>query len=78
MNIFTLFLQVAVFFSPNYGGPDCTKEIIAELSAASNTVYVQAYNFTSEDIGAALVAAKKRGVDVRVIVDRVSGSQKGE
>ncbi len=56
-----------VCFTP---GENCTGEIVDALSAARHTVYVQAYSFTSQPIAGALVAAKKRGVDVRVILDK--------
>jgi phosphatidylserine/phosphatidylglycerophosphate/cardiolipin synthase-like enzyme len=59
--------QYHVCFTP---GQDCTAEIVDALSEARHSVYVQAYSFTSQPIAGALVAAKKRGVDVRVILDK--------
>ncbi len=41
-----------------------------ELNAAKKTVLVQAYSFTSDEIAKALVDAHKRGVDVKVILDK--------
>lgn len=41
-----------------------------DINAASKTVWVQAAQFTSGTIAKALVAAKDRGVDVRVIIDK--------
>jgi len=61
-----------VYFSPDGG---CTQAIISELARAKTTIRVQAYSFTSAPIAGALTAAAKRGVDVRVILDR---SQRGE
>jgi phosphatidylserine/phosphatidylglycerophosphate/cardiolipin synthase-like enzyme len=40
------------------------------LSGAKNSVLVQAYSFTSAPIAKALVDAHRRGVDVKVILDR--------
>jgi phosphatidylserine/phosphatidylglycerophosphate/cardiolipin synthase-like enzyme len=37
---------------------------------------VSAYSFTSKDIAEALLAAKKRGVDVKIILDKSQISQK--
>jgi phosphatidylserine/phosphatidylglycerophosphate/cardiolipin synthase-like enzyme len=62
---------IAVCFTP---GKDCTSVIVRELAGAKRTILVQAYTFTSAPIAKALVDAKKRGVDVRVILDK---SQRG-
>jgi len=56
-----------VFFSPRGG---CTEAIVRELAAARRVVRVQAYSFTSRPIAEALIAARSRGVDVAVILDR--------
>jgi phosphatidylserine/phosphatidylglycerophosphate/cardiolipin synthase-like enzyme len=60
------------YFSP-VGG--CTQAVVNALEAAQKSVLVQAYSFTSAPIAKALVDAKKRGVDVEVILDK---SQKTE
>ena len=59
--------DLRAFFSPNGG---CTDAVVSALQAAKKTVLVQAYSFTSAPIAKALVDAKKRGVDVRVILDK--------
>ncbi len=46
------------------------KMIIAAIDAARSQVLVQAYSFTSRPIARALIAAHRRGVDVRVTADR--------
>lgn len=56
-----------VCFTP---GEDCAGQIVAELDGAKSTILVQAYSFTSAPIAKALVDAHKRGVDVRVILDK--------
>ena len=61
-----------VYFSPRGG---CTEAVIANLNAATNSIYVQAYSFTSAPIAKGLVDAHKRGVHVEIILDK---SQKGE
>ena len=55
------------YFSPNGG---CTQAVVSVLNTAQKTVLVQAYSFTSAPIARALVDAKKRGVDVQVILDK--------
>jgi len=57
---------ISVYFSPNGG---CTEAIIHQIQSAKTSVYVQAAQFTSAPIAKALVAAKARGIDVRVILD---------
>lgn len=63
---------ISVYFSPSGG---CTDAVVKALSGAKSKVLVQAYSFTSAPIAKALVDAKSRGVDVRVILDK---SQKTE
>jgi len=57
---------IEVYFSPNGG---CTDAILKEISAAKNSVLVQAYWFTSARIAKGLAEAHKRGVKVEVILD---------
>jgi phosphatidylserine/phosphatidylglycerophosphate/cardiolipin synthase-like enzyme len=64
---------VEIHFSPRGG---CTDAIVAELDAARETVLVQAYSFTSAPIAKALVEARDRGVEVRVILDESQKSEK--
>jgi len=45
------------------------KEIIALIENAKTRIYFAMYEFTLKDIADALVAAKKRGVEVRGLVD---------
>ncbi len=64
---------MAVFFSPKGG---CTEAVVRELATAKESVLVQAYSFTSAPIAKALVEAHRRGVDVKVILDRSQRSEK--
>ena len=43
--------------------------IVQALREAKKTVLVQAYSFTSNEIAFALIEARRRGVDVRMLVD---------
>ncbi len=45
------------------------KEIIALINSAKHYIYFAMYEFTLKDIAEALVSAKKRGIDVRGLVD---------
>ena len=61
------------YFSPNGG---CTEAVVNALGSAQKSVLVQAYSFTSAPIAQALVVAKKRGVDVQVILDKSQRTDK--
>jgi phosphatidylserine/phosphatidylglycerophosphate/cardiolipin synthase-like enzyme len=50
--------------------PSCTQEVVDALTGARKSVLVQAYAFTSAPIAKALVDAHRRGVAVKVILDR--------
>lgn len=56
-----------VCFTP---GENCTKLIVDTINNAKQTVLVQAYSFTSTPIAKALVDAKNRGLDVKIILDK--------
>jgi phosphatidylserine/phosphatidylglycerophosphate/cardiolipin synthase-like enzyme len=64
---------VRVYFSPHGGA---TEAVVNALDHATNTVLVQAYSFTSASIARALVDAKRRGLNVRVILDRSQRTEK--
>jgi phosphatidylserine/phosphatidylglycerophosphate/cardiolipin synthase-like enzyme len=56
-----------IYFSPHGG---CTDAVVQEINAAQHKIRVQAYSFTSTSIANALVEAHRRGVDVKVILDK--------
>lgn len=58
---------VEVAFSPKGG---CTAATVRFINEARQSIRVAAYGLTSNPIGRALVDAKNRGVDVRVVVDK--------
>lgn len=62
-----------VYFSPKGG---CTEAVVRELGKAQHQVLVQAYSFTSAPIAKALVDAHKRGLDIRVILDKNQKTEK--
>lgn len=56
-----------VCFTP---GQNCTGLIVSTINKAQKNIDVQAYGFTSQPIINALVSAEKRGVQVRIILDK--------
>lgn len=62
-----------VYFSPNGG---CTSAIENMISSAKQTIFVQAYSFTSAPIAGALKMARNRGVSVMVILDKSQRSER--
>jgi len=56
-----------VCFTP---GQSCATLIIDALEKAQQSIVVQAYSFTSFPIAKALVQAKQRGIEVKVILDK--------
>jgi phosphatidylserine/phosphatidylglycerophosphate/cardiolipin synthase-like enzyme len=69
--------RYSVHFSPKGG---CEAAVVAVVAAAKRSVLVQAYGFTSGPIAAALIAAHKRGVTVRIVLDsegKTARSNKG-
>ena len=59
--------RVEVYFSPRGGA---TEAVIRAVNAATQQILVQAYSFTSVPIAKALIEAHKRGVHIRVVLDK--------
>lgn len=66
--------EVEVAFSPNEGAE---KLVIKVLDSAKSSIRLQAYSFTSAPVVSALLRAKKRGVDVAIVVDEKSNMADG-
>lgn len=62
-----------VCFTP---GGQCTNDIVQAISKAKTTIDVQAYSFTSAPIAKALIDAKRRDVNVFVLLDKSNVSNK--
>lgn len=62
--------RVEVCFSPEGG---CQEEVMREISLASSYIQVAMYYFTSKDMAKALVGARDRGVEVKVLLDTSQG-----
>lgn len=59
--------EVSTCFTPPAG---CGAVIAGLISKAQDSIYVQAYGFTSGEITKALINAHNRGVKVRVLLDK--------
>ena len=60
-----------VVFSPDHGAMDL---VIRTIASAKSNIRVAAYGFTSKPIALALLKAHKRGVDVRIVLDKSNAS----
>lgn len=64
---------IEVAFSPNNG---VTNTVIKAINEAQKNILVSAYSFTSKTIANALLNAKRRGVSIKLILDKSQASQK--
>ncbi len=64
--------EVSVGFSPEGSGEAL---VLKTIASAQRAIRVSAYSFTSAPVVKALVAAKRRGVDVMVLVDEKANTQ---
>lgn len=63
--------NITVAFSPNGGA---TQAVVDAIDEAQHSVRMGAYFFTSKPIAQALVAAHRRGVEVRAILDKTQAT----
>lgn len=74
INVATLTLDsCSVHFSPRDG---TIAALVGYIGMANKSIRVLAYSFTSADISNALIEARKRGVDVQVVLDRSVPTEK--
>lgn len=66
-NAFAETSKIQLCFTP---GQDCTSLVVNTIRDAKKSILVQAYSFTSAPIAKALVDAHKRGIKVKVILDK--------
>jgi len=64
----------ALCFVPD--GPSCQALLVNAIRGTRRRLLVQAYSFTSAPIAEAVVQAHRRGVDVRVILDKSQVSER--
>ena len=58
--------SVEAYFCPQDA---CADKLINKINLANKSVYIAIYSFTNDDIASAVIKAKQRGVDVKVIFD---------
>lgn len=68
---------VDVLFAPTGDQRLLEARIADEIGAAKKEIVVAMYQFTSEQLAEALVRAKKRGVEVRVLIDGLQEASSG-
>ena len=56
---------------------DCASLIVRIIDGASRSVHVMMYSFTSDEIAEALIRAKNRGVDVKVVMESQQAGIRG-
>jgi phosphatidylserine/phosphatidylglycerophosphate/cardiolipin synthase-like enzyme len=61
--------HATVYFSPE---DQLDKRLIEQIEQETKSIHICIYTFTHKHIASALVEAKKRGVEVEVIIDRFS------
>lgn len=65
--------KIEVGFSPNGGAEHL---VIKVIDSAMLSIRIMAYSFTSKPIAEALLAAYRRGVDIKVVVDKSQLSER--
>jgi len=61
-----------------FSKPDnCSSIIIRLIDSAKKYIYVAIYSFTLDNIGDALIRAKNRGIEVKVVIEREQAYIKG-
>ncbi len=67
---------VAVGFTPSADGHTAEALVLEAIGSARSSIQLAAYSFTSKDVAAELIAAHRRGVDMRVVLDKSNRSGK--
>ena len=55
----------------------CDVLLISLINLANRSVYVAVYSFTRDSLAAALISAKERGVEVKVVMERDRAYERG-
>lgn len=64
-----------VYFSPNGG---CEARLLYWIGRANSSIHIMIYSFTLDTVGDALIAANKRNVDVRIVMEKSEIGQGSE
>jgi phosphatidylserine/phosphatidylglycerophosphate/cardiolipin synthase-like enzyme len=65
--------NISSYYSPNGGIKDL---IISKIRSSQKSIMIAVHSFALKDVADALVKAKNRGVDVRVIMDEVNSEDR--
>jgi len=65
--------DIYIYFTPSYQALDA---IINQIDSAEKSIDIAVYDFTSRPLARALVKARKRGVKIRVVLDREANGPK--
>jgi len=68
-------ISCEVCFSPGGG---CKSILLHWLGRANNTIHIMITSFTLDDVGDALIYARRRGVDVKVVFEKEELSEYSE
>lgn len=63
-----------VYFTP---GTDCEENIIRQINDADRAIDVAVYSITNDKIVESLIAAHRRGVNIRIISDKLQSAGRG-
>lgn len=66
---------VVAGFSPGVDGYRAEDVVLQAITEARTSIHLAAYSFTSKPIAAALVEAKRRGLEVAIVADRKANSR---
>lgn len=66
---------LGVYFSPDGGAAG---QVIDWIDRANETIHVLIYSFTNDDIGDAVMRARQRGVEIKVVFEKSQISQYSE
>ena len=64
--------NIDIYFSPQ--DKSISKAVIPLINKAEHYIYIPTFVLTDKNITSALISAKKRGVDVRIIIDALNAS----
>lgn len=62
--------SIVTGFTPNNGLLSAEGVVLQAIGDSHKTIHLAAYSFTSEPVVEALIAAKRRGVDVEAVLDK--------
>jgi phosphatidylserine/phosphatidylglycerophosphate/cardiolipin synthase-like enzyme len=67
--------KTEVYFCPE---DDCANRLIEKINSSNETINIAIYSFTLDSVAASLIAAKQRGVQVKVLFDDSQITEKSE